>query len=189
MNAHSDQPAPLRALLVYESMFGNTEQVARDVAAGLVAAGVPVKLVDVASARAAEEYGFDLLVVGAPTHAFSLSRPSTRENAVQQGARSTAAPTGLREWIGTMSGHGRQHGLAAAFDTRVTTMRRLPKGASTRAHHLLDRLGFEMVSRPKGFLVTDTKGDLVTGEDERAEAWGRSVAEEAVRRSASAVRG
>ena len=135
--------APLRALLVYESMFGNTEEVARDVAAGLVDAGVLVRLVDVTSARPADEYDFDLLVVGAPTHAFSLSRPSTREDAVHKGARSTAAATGLREWLGAMSGHGRQHGMAAAFDTRVTSMRRLPKAASTRAYHLLDHLGFD----------------------------------------------
>ena len=79
--------------------------------------------------------------------------------------------------------------MAAAFDTRVTSMRRLPKAASTRAYHLLDHLGFEMLSRPTGFLVTDTKGDLVTGEGERAESWGRLVADEAGTRSASTVRG
>ena len=142
-----------------------------------------------ASARPADEYAFDLLVVGAPTHAFSLSRPSTREDAVRKGARPTAATTGLREWLGAMSGHGRQHGMAAAFDTRVTSMRRLPKAASTRAYHLLDHLGFAMLSRPTGFLVTDIKGDLVTGEGERAESWGRMIADEAGTRSASTVRG
>jgi hypothetical protein len=181
--------APLRALLVYESMFGNTEEVARDVAVGLVDAGVLVRLVEVTTARPADEYAFDLLVVGAPTHAFSLSRPSTREDAVRKGGRSAAATTGLREWLGAMSGHGRQHGMAAAFDTRVTSMRRLPKAASTRAHHLLGHLGFAMLSRPTGFLVTDLKGDLVTGEGERAESWGRMIADEAGTRSASTVRG
>ena len=57
--------APLRALVVYESMFGNTEEVARDVAAGLIDAGVLVQLVEVTCARPADEYAFDLLVVGA----------------------------------------------------------------------------------------------------------------------------
>ena len=46
-----------------------------------------------------------------------------------------------------------------------------------------------MLSRPTGFLVTDIKGDLVTGEGERAESWGRMVADEAGTRSASTVRG
>ena len=174
----------LRALLVYESMFGNTEEVARDIAAGLTAAGVLVRLVEVTSARPAEEYDVDLLVVGAPTHAFSLSRASTRADAVQQGAPSSVAATGLREWLGAMPGHGRRHGMAATFDTRVTSMRRIPKAASTRAYHLLSHLGFEMLSRPTGFLVTGTKGDLVTGEGERAEAWGREIARTAKARAA-----
>jgi hypothetical protein len=177
----------LRALVVYESMFGNTEEVARDVAAGLVDEGVLVRLVEVTSARPADEYHVDLLVVGAPTHAFSLSRPSTREDAVRKGGRSAAASTGLREWLGAMSGHGRQHGMAAAFDTRVTSMRRLPKAASTRAHHLLSHLGFTMLSRPTGFLVTDIKGDLVTGEGERATSWGRQIGRKAIAHAATSA--
>ena len=181
--------APLRALLVYESMFGNTEQIAEAVARGLRLEGLDTGLFEVGSAPTSLPGGLQLLVVGAPTHAFSLSRPSTRDDAVRKGARSEAAATGLREWIGAMSGHGRQHGMAAAFDTRVTSMRRVPKAASTRAYHLLDHLGFAMLSRPTGFLVTDTKGDLVTGEGERAESWGRLVADEAGTRSASTVRG
>ncbi|MET1061004.1 MAG: flavodoxin domain-containing protein [Nocardioides sp.] len=178
--------SPLHALLVYESMFGNTEAVAREVAAGLVRAGASVQVVDVAGAGPADDYVYDLLVVGAPTHAFSLSRPSTRRDAVTKGGRSTAAATGLREWLAAL--HGRGHHMAAAFDTRVTSMRRLPKSASTRAYHLLDHLGFEMLSRPTGFLVTDITGALVDAEGERAEAWGRLVADQALTRSAGGVR-
>jgi hypothetical protein len=177
---------PLRALLVHESMFGNTAAVAGDVAAGLSEAGLNVESVDVAVAQSADAYDFDLLVVGAPTHAFSLSRPSTRADAVRLGGRPAAAETGLREWIAALP--GRQHVMAAAFDTRVTTMRRLPKSASTRAYHLLDHLGFEMLFRPTGFLVTDIKGALVAGEGERAESWGRLLADEARSRSTTPVR-
>ncbi len=179
--------APLRALLVYESMFGNTEQIARDVAAGLTAGGLVVETIDVAMARPADAYDFDLLVVGAPTHAFSLSRPSTRADAVGKGGRPAAQPTGLREWIGALPGHGRQHRMAATFDTRVTAMRRLPKAASTRAYRLLDHVGYEMLSRPTGFLVADITGDLVIGEEGRAEAWGRLLADEARSRPAASV--
>ena len=182
-----DQGTPLRALLVFESMFGNTEEVARGVAAGLTAGGFIVESIDVVDVGPAETDAYELVVVGAPTHAFSLSRPSTRQDAVTKGGRPAAAATGLREWIATLPARGTPHGTAAAFDTRVTAMRRLPKAAATRAYHLLAHLGFEMVSRPTGFLVTDITGDLVPGETERAEAWGRLVADEARARSAAAV--
>ena len=72
----------MRALLVYESMFGSTSEVARAVREGLTAEGVDVALHEVRSAPAAADADFDLLVVGAPTHAFSLSRPTTRRDAV-----------------------------------------------------------------------------------------------------------
>ena len=61
-----------KALVIHESMFGNTETIARAVAAGL--ATVPnfeVKVVDVQLAEA-DLAGVDLLVLGGPTHAFGL---------------------------------------------------------------------------------------------------------------------
>ena len=64
-----------RALVVYESMFGNSEKVARAVAQG-VAEVMPVKLVEVTVAPTELE-GVDLIVAGGPTHAFSMSREST----------------------------------------------------------------------------------------------------------------
>ncbi|HYF72525.1 MAG TPA: flavodoxin family protein [Nocardioides sp.] len=176
---HTDQvaPSPLKALVVYESMFGSTQDVAAAVADGLRAEGVTTELVDVRHAPAARDAEFDLLVVGAPTHAFSLSRPSTRQDAVRQGANPELASTGVREWIGAMGSREEAHGrAAAAFDTRVTKVRSLPKAASTRASHLLARRGYHLVSRPTPFLVHDVKGPLVAGELEHAVAWARQVA-------------
>ena len=171
----------MRALLVYESMFGCTGSVARAVAEGLAADGAfEVELHEVSQAPAAGTVAFDLLVVGAPTHAFSLSRPSTRRDAVRQGARPEAAETGMREWLDALGDRDEAGGRpAAAFDTRVTKVRNLPKAASTRASHLLRRHGYRLVSRPAPFLVVDTPGPLLDGELDRARAWGRTVAEAA----------
>lgn len=166
----------LTALVVYESMFGNTSAVAEAVAEGLRLEGLEVTLTHVHDAPNGDDCDCDLLVVGAPTHAFSLSRPSTREDAVRQGAPAEAATgTGLREWIASMKETSGAPRVAATFDTRVTKVRRIPKAASTRAARLLSRNGFRLVSRPAGFLVTDTSGPLEEGELERATAWGRSV--------------
>lgn len=174
--------APLKALVVYESMFGSTHEVAAAVADGLRAEGVETELVDVRHAPPAKEATFDLLVLGAPTHAFSLSRPSTRQDAVRQGARPELASTGIREWIGAMGPREEARGrAAAAFDTRVTKVRSLPKAASTRACHLLARRGYHLVSRPTPFLVHDVKGPLVAGELDHAIAWAREVAQAARR--------
>ncbi len=173
----------LRALVVYESGFGNTEIIARAVADGLRHGGVAVTCANVRDAGPPDRHSFDLLVVGAPTHGFSLSRPSTRRDAVRQGASEGSALTGVREWLVAMtSSADRTPGLAAAFDTRVTKVRRVPMTASRTASHLLKTLGFVLVSPPTGFLVNDVSGPLEADEPARAEAWGRGLAATARRR-------
>lgn len=180
----------LTALVVYESMFGCTEAVATSVAQGLRTEGLEVRLTNVRDAAPAGTEEPDLLVVGGPTHAFSLSRPATREDAVRQGAPAEAAETGLREWLDAMgrgSGGGR---LAAAFDTRVTKVRLLPKAAATRAAHKLSRKGYQLVSRPTAFLVQDVRGPLEDGELEHAQIWGCTIARAArARRSPAPATG
>ena len=75
----------MKALMVYESMFGNTAEIARAVSEGM-APEMDVDLREVNDAPAAVTDSVDLMVVGGPTHAFSLSRASTRADAVRQGA-------------------------------------------------------------------------------------------------------
>jgi flavorubredoxin len=173
----------LRALVAYESMFGNTERVARAVAAGLRLEGVDTTVVNVSHSEPVDLADIDLLVVGAPTHGFSLSRPVTRHDAVRQGGRAEAEQTGLREWLGTLADHGR-HLLVATFDTRVTKVRYLPASASRRAARELAEHGYRMISAPMGFLVQDVSGPLESREIDRAIAWSRRVAAEAQSRLA-----
>lgn len=180
----TDQPT-LRALVAYESMFGNTERVARAVAAGLRLEGVDATVVNVSSSEPVDLAEIDLLVVGAPTHGFSLSRPVTRHDAVRQGGRAEAESVGMREWLRTIDGSDRQM-LAATFDTRVTKVRYLPASASRRAARALAEHGHTMVSPPMGFLVQDVSGPLESREVDRAIAWSRRVASEAETRLAPA---
>lgn len=166
----------IRALVAYESMFGNTERVAHAVAAGLALEDVETSVLDVSGPSPVDVRDIDLLVVGAPTHAFSLSRPTTRQEAVKQGGREAAAEDGLREWIDRLPTQSWRAPLAAAFDTRVTKVRYLPASASRRAAHLLGRHGCRMVGSPAGFLVRDVPGPLESREVDRAIAWGRQIA-------------
>ena len=118
--------------------------------------------------------GYDLLVVGGPTHAFALSRPRTRDDAVARGGDSGYSSRGLREWLSDIP-HQRGTPLAAAFDTRVSKVRHLPMSAARSAAHLLRQRGFALVARPAGFVVLDVEGPLEQRELEQAIAWGRAV--------------
>ena len=75
----------MRALVVVESVFGNTRRIAEAVAEGL-GQRAGARIVDVAVAARTPDLldGIDLLVVGGPTHAFGMTRASTRRSAAEQ---------------------------------------------------------------------------------------------------------
>ena len=176
------------ALVVYESVFGDAREIARSVADGLKGT---VEADVVAAAEAPRELDPDvgLLVVGGPNHAFGMPRPATRESAVQQHGADIADPaTGLREWLESVSGV--PSGLAAAaFDTRSSTHRVVTKldHASRTEEKLLVSLGARIVAPAEHFFVVDVQGPLVEGEQERARAWGRSLAEAVAERERRAT--
>jgi flavorubredoxin len=109
-----------RALVVFESMFGNTEAIAHAVADGLRST-MDVDVVEVGAAPASPADDVDLLVVGGPTHAFGLTRPSTRQDAARQaghavgragsgcgsGCRPCSRPTAWPPWRSTPRCTGR----------------------------------------------------------------------------------
>jgi hypothetical protein len=171
--AAAAEPAPpTRALVVFESMFGNTRIVAEAVAAGL-ASGAKVDLVEVAEAPTDIDADVGLLVVGGPTHAFGLSRPDTRKQAAAQAReRMVSRGQGLREWLAALD-CGTARPLAAAFDTRI---RHVPGSAARAALRRLRHRGLPVAAVPASFYVTGTEGPLVPGEQERAERWGERLA-------------
>lgn len=165
----------MRALVVFESMFGDTETIARAVADGLSDA-IRVDIVDVATAPRVDA-DVDLLVVGGPTHAFGMSRSNTRNDAVRQGGRSAAVDVGVREWLDEQ--RPTSTARAAVFDTRIKKWF-IPGSAARSAADVLRRRGFRLVAPPESFRVTGTAGPLATGEEDRARQWGRLLAAEVV---------
>ncbi len=160
------------AWVVVESMWGNTRAVGEAIARGL---GDGTTVVNVSDARLGVPAAVRLLVVGGPTHAFSMSRTATRKDAVEQGAEPGHERRGIREWLDHLPKSDRLN--IATFDTRVTKAKRLPgsaakaAGKEVRRHHL-GRLVASM-----SFYVSDMAGPLLDGELDRAEAWGRSLLE------------
>lgn len=167
----------MRALVVVESVFGNTRRIAEEVANGL-AQGLgesgQVRVADVSDPPEPVD-DVDLLVVGGPTHAFAMSRMSTRRSAAEQaGGGSQPAETGLREWL-ALAEKAPTGARAAAFDTRMDRPR-LPGSAAAGAARRLRRLGYDLIARPETFRVIGTQGPLREGELDRARAWGVEVA-------------
>ncbi|MFE7846331.1 flavodoxin family protein [Microbacterium sp. NPDC057407] len=164
----------MRALVVYESMFGNTAQIAQAVADGM-ADGEDVTITDVVDAPESIPPDVDLVVVGAPTHVFSLSRVGTRRKAARRGGAFTDVPEGVREWLEHLPSSERRLAFAA-FDTRVDDMALLPGAASHAATRLAKERSFD-AAEPASFLVEGYEGPLVEGELERAREWGHGLTE------------
>jgi flavodoxin len=158
----------MQAIVVYESVFGNTAAVARAIADGL-GEGARAYATDEVPSGAAE--AADLIVAGAPVFGFGLPTEKMRSSIQAPGADLTHPS--LRTWLERLpAGHGR----CAAFETRIWWS---PRGATGTIEHKLADLGYVPVAKAKKFVVKGTDGPLREGEIERAKAWGQELREAA----------
>lgn len=167
-----------RALVVFESLFGDARTIAQAIADGL-SPHIPVDVVAAAEAPADVPSDVRLLVVGGPNHGLSMPRQSTREGAIQQyGARIADTSRGLHEWLDAVRFAGGDT-LAAAFDTRSDHPKLLVKldHAARTEEKLLRGHGLAIIAPAEHFYVTDAKGPLADGEEDRARRWGAALAE------------
>jgi hypothetical protein len=167
----------MRALVIYESMYGNTRAVADAIAEGF-GSDVEVRSVQEAGSVPGD---VDLLVVGGPTHMHGLSTAMSRkmaasaakEDAVAVEPGATEEP-GLREWLRGLEGAGLR---AAAFDTRADARAALTGSAARGISRRLRRRGCELIDNAS-FLVADAEGPLEAGELDRAREWAVRLAGE-----------
>jgi len=161
------------ALVVYESMFGNTKDIAESIAGGM-GMRLDTEIVEVGRAPLHLDEGVTLVVLGGPTHAFSMSRAKTRSAAADE----TTAPVlsreiGLREWLDLVAV---QPGVElATFDTSLKKWRRMGT-ASRAATKRLKRMGLAVAAPPETFYVEGMTGPLAEGELARAYEWGAHLA-------------
>ena len=128
----------MRAVVVYESMYGNTHLVAQAIGDGL-GESAQVAVVPVAEASATLADGADLLVVGGPTHVHGLSGPRTRTAAADAAKKPESGLTvepeaegpGVRELLESL---GNLDMRAAAFDTRIDARPRSRDALRRRSH-------------------------------------------------------
>jgi flavodoxin len=146
----------MNSVVVYESRNGNTERIARAIAAGLEAAG-PVHLVEATEGATLDLDRTDLLVAGGPTEGHGLT------------------PT-LRAWLERVPAESLGGLAAACFDTRFRWFTFLSGSAAAGIGKLLQRKGARLVAPPRSFFVAPSYGPLLQGETERAGAWATELA-------------
>jgi hypothetical protein len=182
----------MKVTIVYESMFGNTHDLAQAIGDGLREAqpDADIQCVPVGEASA-EVSSADLLVVGGPTHIRGMTTGLSRKKGIsgEEKAEAKGEPAhelepdaegpGLREWFDDLQkiGDGKK---AAAFDTRLDS--RMAGGAAHGIGRRLRRHGYELISNPEGFVVEDAYGPLRAGEIERAKQWGAQLLQASVSR-------
>jgi flavodoxin len=161
----------MKAVVIYDSLYGNTEKIAHAIADGLsgaMGASGSVEVTKVSDAHPDQLERLPLLLIGGPTH----------------GSRPSPAMHDLLNRIPQDALAGVQ---VAAFDTRTDPDKLT--GATRVFAKILDRFGYaapkisssledkggQVVKLPEGFLVLGTEGPLQDGELERAADWGRQI--------------
>ncbi|MCX5208221.1 flavodoxin domain-containing protein [Kitasatospora sp. NBC_00240] len=176
----------MHTVIVYESMYGNTREIAEAIAEGVHQAdpAAAVDCIPVAEATTDATRSADLLVVGGPTHMHGMSSGLSRRMAAsaeghKEGreeaaaeARETVEGPGLRAWFHDLP-TTEPGTYAAAFDTRVAMPR--SGGAANGIAHRLSHHHYDVVAEPEGFIVEGNDGPLRAGELDRARAWGAGL--------------
>lgn len=145
----------MKAMVIYDSKFGNTERIARTIAESL-AGGEIVPVVAASDASESDLVGIDVLAVGGPTQGHGLS-------------------PALRDFLDHLPAEAVRDLSAVTFDTRLTWPRFLAGSAAAAGAKQLRKKGARLLVPPESFLVTGTEGPLVDGELERARIWAHEV--------------
>jgi flavodoxin len=147
----------MKALVIYDSQYGNTEQVARAIAASLEEQ-IQVQIISARTASRFDVKDANLIAMGCPTQGHGLS-PAMRA---------------LLERLPVNSLPGVP---ALAFDTRLHLPGWLSGVAAGQIARHLQRIGCRIILPHESFFVSGSEGPLVEGELERAAAWARRALE------------
>lgn len=151
----------MNSLVIFTTMYGNTEKIARAIAQVLGASALSVKEVSLDKLT-----GIDLLVVSSPTQAFNML-------------------PAMKAWLKELP-DGALKGLkVAAFDTRLdikkvknvilTFMESIFGYAAEKIGKAMVKKGGTQVVKPEGFFVDASEGPITTGELERAVEWAQHL--------------
>lgn len=142
----------MKALVVYDSGFGNTKAIAEAIAAGL--SSLNAKVLPVGQLRPEDISSEDLLVVGSPINGWRPTQKTT-------------------EALSRLGKHGLSGVVAVGFDSRVKLF--IHGDAAKKITKTLHDAGASIIAKPMAFYVKGTEGPLLDGETSRATAWGKEL--------------
>jgi flavodoxin len=145
----------MKALVIYDSQYGNTEKIARAIGAALPG---EVKVLRSNEVNIAELSGYDLIIAGAPTYGGRPMPP-------------------MQEFFKKLPDEALKGKKVAAFDTRLASAfaKIFGYAAPKIAANLKDK-GGAVIAQGEGFLVSGGKMPaLKEGELERAAAWAKTL--------------
>ncbi len=172
----------MKAVVVYESLWGNTAAIARAIAEGI---GPETQALTTDAANAEALAGADLVVVGSPVIAFSLPTESSLQSLRTSPNRAPSPPDlshpSMRSWLDALP---KGQGYCAAFETGLWWS---PGGAKGAIVSRLQAAGYRPAAKERRFVVKGAYGPLRDGELEQARLWGAELARLA-RESLTAVK-
>jgi len=143
----------MKALIIYDSLYGNTEQIAKAIGGGI---GAEAKVVKVGEVKAEDFAAYPYIIIGSPT----------------QGGRTTQA---MRTFLDNLTAESLKGKRFAAFDTRIKGWAKIFGYAATRIESAIKGKGGNTTAQPQGFIVKGTKGPMMEGEVERATTWVKAI--------------
>jgi len=144
-----------KAVVLYDTKFGNTERLAYTLAEGLKEQGVKVDCVKVDAVDVNKLAEYDLMVVGGPTHAFGISKP-------------------MKDFIEKLKNVDLRGKKAFAFDTKLKS--RIAGSAAKGIEKHLERLGISIVKPHSSAIVKGAEGPLEEGIEEKFRQIGTEMA-------------
>ncbi len=134
-----------RALIVYDTKFGNTEKVAKALAEGMRKHGARVDCVNIGEVDISKVRDYDLLAIGGPTHMLGLSRT-------------------MKDFLEKLEDVNLSGKRAFAFDTKLKS--RFAGSAGKRIEKKLKKLGTSIVKSHVSAIVEGNEGPLEDGAEE-----------------------
>lgn len=159
----------MNAVVVYESFWGNTAEVARAIADGI---GPEAAVLSTDEATDVILATANLIVVGAPLVAFSLARDTQRDgiaNDPKAPSKADVSHRSMRDWLEHLP---KGDAYVATFETGF---KRSPGSAARKIARDMEAAGYRELLKHERFIVSGSYGPLAEGELDRARAWGAAL--------------
>ncbi|MFB0561348.1 MAG: flavodoxin family protein [Candidatus Lokiarchaeia archaeon] len=136
-----------KAIVIYDTIYGNTEKVAKALASGMSEQGVQVDSISVQKVDINRLKEYDLLAIGGPTHAFGISKP-------------------MKGFLKKLKNVEEVKGKKAfAFDTRIKF--RFAGSAAKKIEKELKKLRMNIVRSSSSAIVLGGEGPLEEGTEDK----------------------